>query len=58
MSTAPKKPDGTKPAIKPAGGMLNDRRIRLRPDGVTVDNAPYDGGGIGKKRPKPYSQDR
>lgn len=32
--------------------------IRLRPDGVTVDNAPYDGGGIGKKRPKPYSQDR
>ena len=29
MSTAPKKPDGTKPAIKPAGGMLNDRRIRL-----------------------------
>ena len=32
--------------------------VRLRPDGVTVDNAPYDGGGIGKKRPKPYSQDR
>lgn len=32
--------------------------IRLRPDGVTVDNTPYDGGGIGKKRPKPYSQDR
>ena len=32
--------------------------IRLRPDGVTVDNEPYDGGGIGKKRPKPYSQDR
>ena len=32
--------------------------IRLRPDGVTVDNAPYDSGGIGKKRPKPYSQDR
>ena len=32
--------------------------IRLRPDGVTVDNAPYDGGGIGKKRPKPYSQER
>ena len=32
--------------------------IRLRPDGVTVDNAPYDGGGIGKKRPNPYSQDR
>ena len=32
--------------------------IRLRPDGVTVDNDPYDGGGIGKKRPKPYSQDR
>ena len=29
MSTVPKKPDGTKPAIKPAGGMLNDRRIRL-----------------------------
>ena len=29
MSTAPKKPStGTKPAIKPAGGMLNDRRIR------------------------------
>lgn len=32
--------------------------IRLRPDGVTVDEKPYDGGGIGKKRPKPYSQDR
>ena len=32
--------------------------IRLRPDGVTVDGAAYDGGGIGKKRPKPYSQDR
>ena len=32
--------------------------VRLRPAGVTVDNAPYDGGGIGKKRPKPYSQDR
>ena len=32
--------------------------IRLRPDGVTVDEQPYDGGGIGKKRPKPYSQDR
>ena len=37
-------------------GMLHT--VRLRPDGVTVDNAPYDGGGIGKKRPKPYSQDR
>ena len=32
--------------------------IRLRPHGVTVDEKPYDGGGIGKKRPKPYSQDR
>ena len=32
--------------------------IRLRPDGVTVDEKLYDGGGIGKKRPKPYSQDR
>ena len=32
--------------------------IRLRPDGVTVDGEAYDGGGIGKKRPKPYSQDR
>lgn len=32
--------------------------IRLRPDSVTVDEKPYDGGGIGKKRPKPYSQDR
>ena len=32
--------------------------IRLRPDGVTADEKPYDGGGIGKKRPKPYSQDR
>lgn len=32
--------------------------LRLRPDGVTVDEKPYDGGGIGKKRPKPYSQDR
>lgn len=32
--------------------------IRLRPDGVTVDEKPYDGSGIGKKRPKPYSQDR
>ena len=32
--------------------------IRLRPDGVTVDEKPYDGGGIGKKRPRPYSQDR
>ena len=32
--------------------------IRLRPDGVTVDEKPYDGGGIGKKRPKLYSQDR
>ena len=32
--------------------------IRLRPDGVTVDGETYDGGGIGKKRPKPYSQDR
>ena len=32
--------------------------IRLRPDGVTVDEKPYDGGGIGKKQPKPYSQDR
>lgn len=32
--------------------------IRLRPDGVTVDEKPYNGGGIGKKRPKPYSQDR
>lgn len=32
--------------------------IRLRPDGVTVDEKPYDGVGIGKKRPKPYSQDR
>lgn len=32
--------------------------IRLRPDGVIVDEKPYDGGGIGKKRPKPYSQDR
>ena len=32
--------------------------IRLRPDGVTVDGEGYDGGGIGKKRPKPYSQDR
>ena len=32
--------------------------IRLQPDGVTVDEKPYDGGGIGKKRPKPYSQDR
>ena len=32
--------------------------IRLRPDGVTVDEKPYDGGGVGKKRPKPYSQDR
>ncbi len=32
--------------------------IRLRPDGVTVDEKPYDGGGICKKRPKPYSQDR
>lgn len=32
--------------------------IRLRPDGVTVDEKPYDCGGIGKKRPKPYSQDR
>ena len=32
--------------------------IRLRPDGVTVDEKPYDGGGIGKKRPQPYSQDR
>lgn len=32
--------------------------IRLRPNGVTVDEKPYDGGGIGKKRPKPYSQDR
>ena len=32
--------------------------LRLRPDGVTVDEKPYDGGGIGKKRSKPYSQDR
>lgn len=32
--------------------------LRLRPDGVTVDEKPYDGGGIGKKRPKPYFQDR
>ena len=32
--------------------------IRLRPDGVTVDGEAYDGGGIGKKRPTPYSQDR
>lgn len=32
--------------------------IRLRLDGVTVDEKPYDGSGIGKKRPKPYSQDR
>ena len=32
--------------------------IRLRPDSVTVDEKPYDCGGIGKKRPKPYSQDR
>ena len=32
--------------------------IRLRPDGVSVDEKPYNGGGIGKKQPKPYSQDR
>ena len=41
--------------------MKNDEltvRTPLGADGVTVDNAPYDGGGIGKKRPKPYSQDR
>ena len=39
-----------------SAGLLHT--IRLRPDGVTVDEKPYDGGGIGKKRPKPYSQDR
>ena len=55
----PRLPDGWPECAvrwRDGAGLLHT--IRLRPDGVTVDEKPYDGGGIGKKRPKPYSQDR
>lgn len=55
----PRLPDGWPECTvrwRDGAGLLHT--IRLRPDGVTVDEKPYDGGGIGKKRPKPYSQDR
>ena len=55
----PRLPDGWPECSvrwRDGAGLLHT--IRLRPDGVTVDEKPYDGGGIGKKRPKPYSQDR
>lgn len=55
----PRLPDGWPECAvrwRDGAGLLHT--IRLRPDGVTVDERPYDGGGIGKKRPKPYSQDR
>lgn len=55
----PRLPDGWPECAvrwRDGAGLLH--MIRLRPDGVTVDEKPYDGGGIGKKRPKPYSQDR
>lgn len=55
----PRRPDGWPECTvrwRDGAGLLHT--IRLRPDGVTVDEKPYDGGGIGKKQPKPYSQDR
>ena len=55
----PRLPDGWPECTvrwRDGAGLLHT--IRLRPDGVTVDEKPYDGGGIGKKQPKPYSQDR
>ncbi len=55
----PRLPDGWPECAvrwRDGAGLLHT--IRLRPDSVTVDEKPYDGGGIGKKRPKPYSQDR
>lgn len=55
----PRLPDGWPECTvrwRDGAGLLHT--IRLRPDGVTVDEKPYDGSGIGKKRPKPYSQDR
>lgn len=55
----PRLPDGWPECAvrwRDGAGLLHT--IRLRPDGVTVDEKPYDGSGIGKKRPKPYSQDR
>ena len=55
----PRLPDGWPECSvrwRDGAGLLHT--IRLRPDGVTVDEKPYDGGGIGKKRPKPYSHDR
>lgn len=55
----PRLPDGWPECAvrwRDGAGLLHT--IRLRSDGVTVDEKPYDGGGIGKKRPKPYSQDR
>ncbi len=55
----PRLPDGWPECTvrwRDGAGLLHT--IRLRPDSVTVDEKPYDGGGIGKKQPKPYSQDR
>lgn len=55
----PRLPDGWPECSvrwRDGAGLLHT--IRLRPDGVTVDEKPYNGGGIGKKQPKPYSQDR